>query len=83
MFSKLFWQDTFERAISTAAQAVLLALGGQQLDKVSGGYLMLLYAAVGGFLITVIKAIATLQLGHGNSASLTIDNVKNKRAKKK
>lgn len=82
MFSKLFWRDASERAISTAAQAVLLAIGAS--DSVFGflnqevNVGLILYAAIGGFTLSILKALAALHITEGNSASLSVDNVKQK-----
>lgn len=80
--SRLFWADTMERAISTAAQAILLVTG---LSESAIGVInqdvtwaLIGSAAVGGFFLSVLKALAALGLTQGNSASLVVDNVKQK-----
>lgn len=75
MFTKVFWQDTFERAISTAAQFLLAGIGGQAADKLVGGWEVLLAAAGTGFILTVIKSLAAASFGPKNSASFTVNTV--------
>ena len=78
MFTKLFCKDAIERAISTMAQ-VALALGGVDGLNMIGLNLktFLTAVALGGF-FSVLKAVAALQLTSGNSASLTVNNVRDK-----
>lgn len=72
LFTKDFWADAFERAISTGAQSILVGLG---LD--AGGVLTLnvpTVAAVGtffagGFVLTILKAIAASYVADPDSAS--------------
>lgn len=75
MFSKLFLIDALERAVSTAAQTTLLALGGQQLDKVSGGLMVLVYAALGGLVASILKSLAACKVGDNESASFTVGSI--------
>ena len=73
IFTKTFWADTFERAVSTSAQSALLVSGLS--DDVLGiinnqiNLTLLVYAAVGGFLLAVVKALAAAQVGNKDSAS--------------
>lgn len=73
MFTKLFWKDAIERAISTTAQ-VFLAVGG--VDAM--GYLninlrvLLLTSVIGGGL-SIVKAIAAAYKSNTDTASFTVD----------
>lgn len=91
-FSKVFWQDASERAIKTAAQAVLLALGfgigtgvvdGTEMTQSVNAFLLdwrtLIGFALGGALVSYLFSIATAQFTKGNSASVVVDNVKPKK----
>jgi hypothetical protein len=70
MYSKIFWADAFERAVATAAQVLLVALGGQSFDKVADGLQVLALAALGGFALSIIKSLAASKIGDHSSASL-------------
>jgi hypothetical protein len=73
MFTKLFWKDAIERAISTAAQAAILAIGGQGASIVDPGWLVALGFAAGGFVLSIIKSLAAGAIGSPNSASFVVD----------
>ena len=70
MFTKVFWEDACERAVSTAAQAALLALGGQQVSIVDKGWEIALGFAAGGFVLSILKSLAASTVGSKDSASL-------------
>lgn len=72
MFTRIFWRDTIERAISTAAQFLLAGIGGQAADKLVGGWEVLAAAAATGFALTVIKSLAAASFGDKESASFTV-----------
>lgn len=78
LYTKGFWADAFERALSTAAQAMLLVAGlstttFEELANVdlvtSLNLTMLVYAGVGGLLLSIIKSVAAAQVGNKSSAS--------------
>jgi hypothetical protein len=73
MFTKLFWKDAIERAVSTAAQAFLLASGGVAFSIVDPALLTYVYFAVGGFILSIIKSLAAGAIGSPNSASFVVD----------
>lgn len=73
IFSKSFWADTVERAVKTAAQAPLLALGLSDSGPVNafgldvglaGGFLL------GGFVISVLTSLASAPIGDAQTASV-------------
>lgn len=73
LFTKSFWLDTFERALSTGAQSVLLVYGLSEdvfnVITFDASLQTLATAAVGGFLLTVVKSVAAAQIGNKDSAS--------------
>ena len=74
LFTKLFWADAFERAVSTAAQSVLLVYGLSEdvfsVIDFDADLKTLAVAAVGGFLLSIVKALAAARVGSKDSASL-------------
>lgn len=71
MFTKLFWKDALERAVSTAAQAAgaaILALGATGLVDLD----FKMVGSVAGLaaLLSVLKSVAATKLGDKESASL-------------
>lgn len=78
MFTKLFWVDTFERAISTSAQFVLAVLG---LSEEAIGIIeqeislsLILWAAGSGFVLTFVKALAVARK-NGTASAVNLDKV--------
>ena len=65
MWTLEFWKATAERAVSTAAQAALLAWGSGALPDVSLPWWTILTFAGGGFALSVLKALGASQLGNG------------------
>jgi hypothetical protein len=76
MYSKLFWKDTFERMVSTAAQAVLLIMGLSEdaIGVINQGITldMVLWAAFGGAMLSLLKALTAGSVRETNSASFTV-----------
>ena len=77
LFTKLFWLDTFERAVSTSAQAVLTVTGlsGDFLGVINQGVnlKMAASAAALGFALTVLKCAAAAYKSNTDTASFTVD----------
>lgn len=70
---KLFWMETFERAIKTAAQSALLALGAEAVtgfDLFSADVVAVASFAAGGAVVSFLTSIASTQLGPKDSPSL-------------
>lgn len=75
--SRTFWADTTERAVKTIAQtlvAVLTASGVLDLLTVNWSDALSVAGLAG--LISILTSIASSSTG--NSASLVVDNIKNK-----
>jgi hypothetical protein len=71
IFTKVFWRDAIERALSTAAQSVIAVTGLEVVDIISAPLNLktLGSAALIGFVLTIVKAIAASYVGDSNSAS--------------
>lgn len=69
-----FWADALERAVSTAAQSVLVVLGlsndGFELTNLNFSFELAAQAAILGFVASLLKGIAAAQFGDKESASL-------------
>lgn len=58
LFTRAFWADAAERALRTAAQSVLLAIGGDRLFNVLDADLsVLIGAAASGALLALLTAV--------------------------
>jgi hypothetical protein len=76
--SKVFWLDTAERAIKTVAQTLVALLTADGVfDLFSVDWKQKLSVAGLAGLVSVLTSIASA--GSGNSASLVVDNVKEKK----
>lgn len=58
MFTKTFWRATLERALSTGAQAALLAWGGGFVPDVRLPWWTIPAAFAGGAVLSVLKGLA-------------------------
>jgi len=72
MWSKKFWRDATERALSTAAQSALLVLGAGAMpgDVINADWKNIAGFAAGGAGLALLKAVAASNVGTSNSASL-------------
>jgi hypothetical protein len=71
-FGRNFWRQAFERAIKTAAQAGLLAVGGDVANAIPGvvNRPSILFAALGGgALLSLLTSIATAGVGQKDDPS--------------
>lgn len=76
MYSKLFWKDALERAIKTAAQAAVTLLTVDGLDLLAFNWAGFTTGVVLASALSVLTSVASG--GTGNSASLVVNNVKEK-----
>lgn len=65
-----FWRDAFERAVKTAAQFVLVGLGGDVVSVWSLDWKALAGAAGAGFVVSLVTSLASLPFGDADSASV-------------
>jgi hypothetical protein len=71
MFTKKFWRDAAERAISTAAEAVIGVIIADQVNVLTLDWQNLGGFAAGGALLSLLKALAAAKtVGSRDSASL-------------
>jgi len=70
MFTVKFVRDAAERALSTAAQSAILVLGADQLDAINADWRTVGGFALGGAVLSLLKAIAAAKVGSADSASL-------------
>lgn len=78
MFTPLFWKDALERALATAAQSVIVIAGasdsGFGLIDEDMNLKLLAFAAVSGFALSILKAVAASYKNNTDTASFTVDN---------
>lgn len=63
MLTKRFWVQALERAIKTAAQAVLLTVGADLVNALSLDPVLLAGYGLGGFLLSLLTSVATAPIG--------------------
>ncbi|QDF19765.1 hypothetical protein QEH38_gp33 [Mycobacterium phage LilSpotty] len=73
MWTLTFWKDAVERALKSAAQAVILALGGDLADFWSLDWKNVAGVALGGAGLSLLTSIGSdvLPVGNKGTASLT------------
>ncbi len=72
MFTVAFWRDAVERALKTAAQAVILGLGlGEGFNAFDVDWQLALGFAIGGAVLSLLTSVASAPFGDSDgSASL-------------
>jgi len=69
--NKVFWRDTFERAMKTAVQSVLLAVAGATgADLFALDWQTIGVAALGGAVLSVLTSLGSLPFGPAASPSM-------------
>jgi hypothetical protein len=63
--SRLFWRETFERGVKTAAQAAIIAIGQDVggFDVFDASFADVAGFAAGGFVLSVLTSIASRHIG--------------------
>lgn len=71
MFTKQYWLDVFERAIKTAAQTAVVAIGAAAgFDLFTADWRTVGGAAAGGFVLSVLTSLGSAPFGDRSSASV-------------
>jgi hypothetical protein len=71
MFTVTFWKQTTERAIKSAAQALLgLWVGAQAFNAWDADWKKASGVALGGALLSMLTSLASASVGRSNSPSL-------------
>lgn len=81
MYTQLFWRDALERSVATFMQTFIsvTSIGlaaGTGLEAVP--WVMVLSTGGLASLLSLAKSLYALELTEGNSASLTVNNIKEK-----
>ena len=72
--SKTFWADATERAVKTAAQAEILAIGASQgFNLFTLDYKVAIGALLGGAFLSLLTSLASGGSGDTDSASLVVE----------
>lgn len=73
MFTKKFWFDALERAIKTAAQAVIIGLAlGEGFNAFNMDWSLAGGFALGGLILSILTSVASAPFTGGTSASLVL-----------
>ena len=67
MTDRFFWIDTAERAVKTAAQSALLAIGADQLNALAADWQTVAGFALGGGVLSILTSLASLKVGPEDS----------------
>lgn len=74
-YGRNFWRQAVERAVKTAGQAGVLALGADATNVLSGVVnrpSVLLGAMAGGFVLSIVTSIATAPVGQPDDPSAIV-----------
>lgn len=70
MFTTVFWRQTVERAVKTAAQTFLALAGAAQLDVLTADWTALGSVTVGAAVLSVASSLASSKVGEDADPSL-------------
>lgn len=70
IYSHAFWRDATERAIKSAAQAAILAIGGGAINVLTLDWATVAGASGGGLLLSLLTSIASAGITQRDTASL-------------
>jgi hypothetical protein len=71
MFTSSYWRDLLERAIKTAAQTAVIAIGAASgFDLFAADFATIGGAAASGFVLSVLTSLASAPFGTNGSPSL-------------
>ena len=73
MFTIIFWKAAAERAIKTAAQALLLFVGADQFDWLAFDWSRAAAVVLGAVVVSVLTSIVSAPFGPEGSPSLVVD----------
>lgn len=71
IYSLAFWKDAGERAVKSAAQAAVLALGGDALNAWSIDWQTTSGLGLGGAALSLLTSVASAGVANRGTASLT------------
>ena len=74
MFTLYFWQSAIERAVKTAAQAVVAAVGLVQFDILTADWGALAALSGSAAVLSVLSSLASTRVGEKDSPSLLPDD---------
>jgi hypothetical protein len=70
LFTRVFWEDTTERALKSGAQAAILALGGDAFNAWSIDWMDVSGITLGGAALSLLTSIASAGIANRGTASL-------------
>lgn len=71
LYSLAFWRDATERALKTAAQSAVIALGGDAFNVWAVDWAGVSGVSLGGAVLSVLTSVASAGIANRGTASLT------------
>lgn len=62
-FNKRFWVETIERAVKTAAQSIIVLVGGDALNAFDLDWQQMLGVGLGGAVVSVLTSVGSRRIG--------------------